>query len=79
MLYGSLRERSFSRFVIDESQRLLRGMGAKTRIYDPRGLPQVYDASPDRPKVEELRDSSLGLKTEPAAVALKAWLLLRGA
>jgi arsenic resistance protein ArsH len=59
LLYGSLRERSFSRFMIEEADRLLRGMGAETRIYDPRGLPQVDDASPDHPKVKELRDASL--------------------
>jgi arsenic resistance protein ArsH len=59
LLYGSLRERSFSRFVIEEADRLLRDMGAETRIYDPRGLPQVDDASPDHPKVKELREASV--------------------
>lgn len=59
LLYGSLRERSFSRFLIEEADRLLRSMGAETRIYDPRGLPQVDDASPDHPKVKELREASL--------------------
>ena len=59
LLYGSLRERSFSRFVIEEADRLLRAMGAETQIYDPRGLPQVDDASPNHPKVKELRQASL--------------------
>jgi arsenic resistance protein ArsH len=59
LLYGSLRERSFSRFMVEEADRLLRSFGAETRIYDPRGLPQVDDASPDHPKVKELRDASL--------------------
>ena len=59
LLYGSLRERSFSRFLIEEAERLLRSFGAETRIYDPRGLPQVDDATPDHPKVKELRDASL--------------------
>lgn len=59
LLYGSLRERSFSRFLIEEADRLLRNMGAETRIYDPRGLPQVDDAGPDHPKVKELREASL--------------------
>ena len=46
LLYGSLRERSRSAgFLIEEADRLLRGMGAETRIFDPRGLPQVDDAS----------------------------------
>ncbi len=38
---------------------MLRGMGAETRIYDPRGLPQIDDAGPDHPKVKELREASL--------------------
>lgn len=59
LLYGSLRERSFSRLLIEEADRLLRSFGAETRIYDPRGLPQPDDASPDHPKVKELNDLSL--------------------
>ena len=59
LLYGSLRARSFSRFLIEEADRLLRSMGAETRIFDPRGLPQVDDASSDHPKVKELREASL--------------------
>jgi arsenic resistance protein ArsH len=59
LLYGSLRERSFSRFLVEEADRLLRAYGAQTRIYDPRGLPQPDGASPDHPKVAELRELSL--------------------
>ena len=59
LLYGSLRERSFSRFLIEEADRLLRRMGAETRIFDPRGLPQVDGESADHPKVQELRAASL--------------------
>ncbi|WGF88121.1 arsenical resistance protein ArsH [Marinivivus vitaminiproducens] len=59
LLYGSLRERSYSRLLIEEADRLLRSFGAETRIYDPRGLPQPDDASPDHPKVKELRDLSI--------------------
>ncbi len=59
LLYGSLRERSFSRLTIEEADRLLRRMGAETRIFDPRGLPQVDGAGSDHPKVRELRDASL--------------------
>lgn len=59
LLYGSLRERSFSRFLIEEADRLLRRMGAETRIFDPRGLPQVDGDSADHPKVQELRAASL--------------------
>lgn len=55
LLYGSLRERSFSRFAVEEAARLLEGFGAETRIFDPRDLP-LPDAVPaDHPKVQELR------------------------
>jgi arsenical resistance protein ArsH len=56
LLYGSLRERSFSRFAAEEAARILTRFGAEARLYDPRGLPQVDDASADHPKVAELRD-----------------------
>ena len=59
LLYGSLRERSYSRLMVEEADRLLRSFGAETRVYDPRGLPQPDDASPDHPKVKELRDASI--------------------
>ena len=59
LLYGSLRERSFSRLLVEEAERLLRSMGAETRIFDPRGLPQVDDAPLDHPKVEALLQASL--------------------
>lgn len=59
LLYGSLRERSFSRLLVEEADRLLRAMGAETRIYDPRGLPQPDGAPADHPKVAELRALSL--------------------
>lgn len=59
LLYGSLRQRSYSRLLIEEAGRLLRSFGAETRIYDPRGLPQPDDASPDHPKVKELREASI--------------------
>jgi arsenic resistance protein ArsH len=56
LLYGSLRERSFSKLLTFEAQRLLNAMGAETRIYNPEGLP-LPDGHPDsHPKVRELRD-----------------------
>lgn len=51
LLYGSLRERSYSRFMAEEADRLLRSFGAETRIFDPRGLPQPDDAPVGHPKV----------------------------
>ena len=56
LLYGSLRERSFSRLVVEESARLLQSMGAETRIFDPSGLPLPDDGDESHPKVQELRE-----------------------
>ena len=58
LLYGSLRERSFSRFQAQESARLLEAFGAETRIFNPSGLPLPDDVPADHPKVRELRDLS---------------------
>lgn len=56
MLYGSLRERSYSKLLTLEAARLLEAMGAEVRIYNPEGLPQPDAAPTDHPKVKELRD-----------------------
>lgn len=56
LLYGSIRERSYSRLVTEEAARLLQKMGAETHVFDPRGLPQPDGATEDHPKVKELRD-----------------------
>ena len=56
LLYGSLRERSFSRLLAEEAERILRAMGCETRFFNPHGLPQVDDASETHPKVAELRE-----------------------
>ncbi len=55
LLYGSLRKRSYSRFLTLEAQRLLEAFGAETRVFDPSGLPLPDDAPESHPKVEELR------------------------
>ena len=56
MLYGSLRERSYSKLLTLETAKLLEAMGAEVRVFDPLDLPQP-DAAPDtHPKVKELRD-----------------------
>ena len=56
LLYGSLRERSYSKLLTLEAARLLQAMGAEAKVFDPLGLPQP-DAAPDtHPKVQELRD-----------------------
>jgi arsenic resistance protein ArsH len=56
LLYGSLRERSFSRLLAEEAERILNIMGCETRFFNPKGLPQVDDAPETHPKVVELRE-----------------------
>ena len=55
LLYGSLRERAFSRLLTEEAARLLQAFGADTRIFNPSGLPLPDDAPVEHPKVQELR------------------------
>jgi arsenic resistance protein ArsH len=55
MLYGSVRERSYSRLATFEAARLLEAMGGEVKVFDPAGLP-LPDGAPDtHPKVQELR------------------------
>ena len=56
LLYGSTREKSYSRLLTQEAARLLNYLGAETRIFDPSGLPLPDDAEPTHPKVAELRE-----------------------
>ena len=56
LLYGSNRERSYSRLLVQEAARLLERFGAETRIFDPSGLPLPDDAPDSHPKVQELRE-----------------------
>ncbi len=59
MLYGSLRQRSFSRLMSEEAARVLRYLGADVRMFDPTGLPVVDEVSQDHERVQELRELSL--------------------
>ena len=59
MLYGSLRERSFSRFLTHEAARILEHFGAEVKIFDPMELPITGSVPEDHPKVLELRALSL--------------------
>lgn len=58
MLYGSLRERSYSKLLTLEAARLLRAMGGEVRIFDPAGLPLPDGAPETHPKVQELREAA---------------------
>jgi arsenic resistance protein ArsH len=59
MLYGSLRGRSYSRFMTMEAKRVLEVLGGEVRVFDPAGLPLVSDHEEAHPKVQELRELSL--------------------
>lgn len=57
MLYGSLRERSYSRLCAEEGARVLERLGAEVKFFNPAGLPLVDDGvDAGHPKVCELRD-----------------------
>lgn len=56
LLYGSLRERSYSRFATLEAQRILDRLGAETRVFHANGLPLPDDAPSTHPKVAELME-----------------------
>jgi arsenic resistance protein ArsH len=57
ILYGSLRETSFSRFASEEAARILEHLGAQVKIFNPDGLP-LFDngESVNNQKVQELRE-----------------------
>lgn len=59
VLYGSLRERSYSRLLAEEAGRILEGLGCDVRFFDPTDLPMKAAGLEDHPKVQELRELSL--------------------
>jgi len=58
LLYGSLRERSYSKLLTLEAARLLEAMGAEVRIFDPLDLPQPDTAPDSHPRVSALREAA---------------------
>lgn len=56
LLYGSLRERSFSRLMTEEAARVLQMLGAETKTFNPSGLPLPDDTDETHSKVQELRE-----------------------
>jgi len=56
LLYGSLRDVSYSRLAAMEAARVLRALGCETRMFDPSGLPFPDDADETHDKVAELRE-----------------------
>ena len=59
LLYGSLRQTSYSRLLVEEAARILQRLGCETRIFDPRELPLPDATGPEHPKVQELRALSM--------------------
>jgi len=60
LLYGSLREHSYSRLLAEEAARLVRYFGAEPRIFDPSDLPLPDQLrGDDHPAVHELRKLSM--------------------
>jgi len=59
ILYGSLRNKSYSRLLAEEAKRILEFFGAEVKMFNPDGIP-IYDGdcSVDHPKVTELRSLS---------------------
>jgi arsenic resistance protein ArsH len=56
LMYGSNRERSYSRFAVLTAGRILEYLGAEVKIFHPKGLPLPEDAETDHPKVQELHE-----------------------
>ena len=59
LLYGSLRERSYSQLLTLEAARLLSAMGGEVKVFNPQDLPLPDAAPEDHPKVQELRALTL--------------------
>ena len=56
LLYGSNRERSYSRLAVMEAGRILEQFGAEVKIFDPKGLPLPEDADMEHPKAKQLHE-----------------------
>ena len=58
-LYGSLRERSYSRLLAEEAARIMTDLGGDVKLFDARDLPLQGSVPDTHPKVQELRELSL--------------------
>ena len=58
-LYGSLRERSYSRLLAEEAARIIEGFGAEVKFFHPHELPLRGQVAETHPQVQQLRELSL--------------------
>ena len=58
-LYGSLRERSYSRLVAEEAAHIITKMGAEVKFFHPHELPLRGQVEESHPQVQKLRELSL--------------------
>ena len=78
LLFGSLRERSYSRFLIEESAKILEYFGAEVRIFNPDGLPTFdNDRSVNHRKVQELCEMSLWSEGQVWSSPRTSWNYVR--
>ena len=59
VLYGSLRERSYSRLLAEEAGRILTGLGCDVRFFHPHDLPVKGPGLDEHPEVVRLRELSV--------------------
>lgn len=59
ILYGSLRKVSYSRLLAVEFARILNGLGADVKLFDPKDLPIKDESNAGHAKVTELRELSM--------------------
>ncbi len=57
-LYGSLRERSYSRLAAEEAARIIQEFGAEVKFFHPHDLPIRGSVPESHAKVQELRELS---------------------
>lgn len=59
VLYGSLREESYSRKLALESAKILESFGAEVKVFDPTDLPVFDRVNYEHPKVKELHELAM--------------------
>ncbi|TGO26807.1 hypothetical protein BPAE_0053g00620 [Botrytis paeoniae] len=59
VLYGSLRQRSYSKLMAFEASRILHRLGCDVRVFNPKDLPIRDSVDASHPSVQELRELSL--------------------